>query len=104
MCSLRSRRSGRRQWTEVLFSQPDVKREWLSSTMPRRGRKPTQSEAAKEAMRADIDQKRLAPSQLKDMSGKELAGRYMVSRTTAMSARKAVLKDIDPAGNSISDK
>jgi hypothetical protein len=41
VCSLRASSSGRRAWTEVLFSQADVKREFPSSTMGRRERKHT---------------------------------------------------------------
>jgi hypothetical protein len=59
--------------------------------MQRRERKPAKLEQAKEAMRGDINQKRLTPSQLKNLSGKQLAYRYKVSRTTATAARRAIL-------------
>jgi hypothetical protein len=89
---LRSTYSGRRVWTGVLFSQNDVKHEFPSPSMQRRGRKPAKLEQAKEAMRDDITQGRRTQDQLQSMKGKELAHRYEVGRTTAIAARRAILE------------
>jgi hypothetical protein len=97
MNSWRSMHSQHRVWTTVHFSQADVKREWPSSSIRRRGPRPDRFDQAVKAMRDEIAQKRLTPVQLQGMKGKELADRYKVSRTTATAARKAVLKKLDPA-------
>jgi hypothetical protein len=67
--------------------------------MQRRGRKPKRREQTIKAMKDDIAQKRLTPTELKDMKGKELAHRYEVSRTTATGARKDLFRDCEPARN-----
>jgi hypothetical protein len=95
----RSKYSDRRIWTTVRFSQADVIREWPPANFRRRGRKPDRLEKAKNAMRADIKEKRLTSAELKGMPGKQLSDRYGVSRTTASAARKVVLDEIEPAGN-----
>jgi hypothetical protein len=81
-------------WTAVLFSKADVKRNWPSPGTRRRGPQSAKFELTKEAMRADINQKKLTRDELKEMPGKKLADRYKVSRTTATSAREAVLKEL----------
>jgi hypothetical protein len=103
-CSLRSTSSKRRVWSRVRFLRDDLIREWQSKNASRRGRKPKKYEETTRAMKLAIDEKRISREALERMSGKELEYRFKVGRTTATAARKAVLKDIERAGNSISDK
>jgi hypothetical protein len=59
-----------------------------------RGPKPDKLEDAKRAMLAEIREQRLSREQLAKFTGKELAYRFGVGRTTATLARTAVLKDV----------
>jgi hypothetical protein len=99
--SLRSSSSGRRQWAAVRFARLDVMRAY---TRQRAGRRPTKSEATKNAMRSAIEQKRISREELATMQGKALAHKFGVCRTTATAARKALLDELEPVANSISDK
>jgi hypothetical protein len=102
-CSLRSTYSKRRVWTHVRFLRDDLIREWPSRNAPRRGR-PKKIEETKKAMRLAIDKNEISRGQLAAMKGKELEHRFQVGRTTATAARRDVLDDVEPVGNSIPDK
>jgi hypothetical protein len=62
----------------------------------RRGVRPEKFERTKEAMRSDLQQRRLTVTQLEEMREKNLAARYGgVSRDTARKARNAVLSELN---------
>src|SRR5262249_34315946 len=59
----------------------------------RRGVRPMKFERARDAMRSDILEGNLTPSELRDMLEKNLSEKYGVSRDTARKARDAVLSE-----------
>jgi hypothetical protein len=66
--------------------------------LPRsRGRKPKKLNRTKEAMRDDIQKRRLSPSLLEKMTETELSAKYGVCREIVGKARDAVLPEfLDP--------
>ena len=66
----------------------------IASQGRKRGPRPLKLESVKNAMRSDIQKGQQTPDGLRDISQKELAHRYNVGRTTANTARNALLSEL----------
>jgi hypothetical protein len=67
----------------------------IAAQLRKRGPPPLKLESVKDAMRSAIQKGQQTPDGLRDMRQKELAHRYNVGRTTAVSARNAVLSEFE---------